>query len=92
MAAAQADLPLRAACCAVRTSRLICDHRPKGDGHRVQGADNMHRILNDYIRTIVDFPHAQSLFRDVTTLFAHVTKMPPAFRQGQRRWRRGDCS
>lgn len=29
-----------------------------------------HRAVEDYIRTIVDFPHEGILFRDVTTLFA----------------------
>lgn len=30
----------------------------------------MAKTVKDYIRTIVDFPHAGILFRDVTTLFA----------------------
>jgi adenine phosphoribosyltransferase len=29
-----------------------------------------HKTVQDYIRTIVDFPHEGILFRDVTTLFA----------------------
>ena len=50
------------------------------------------KTVQDYVRTIVDFPHEGIMFRDVTTLFADPRGFRMAIDQllhpyaGNRRW------